>query len=228
MKNIADFNNISDISNFWNDDLQIFSPASPAEKNNKKTSAQEFFHSATLIIPQNTKQLNSYEHTSDYNGGSVDKVYTLDASTMTVVTVNTYSDGAETKAGKSNYFTIVWSSSMKIDSSSKTFSDGYIGTQRISMNGAWANSKQYIKFTTGKKNSKVKVWWVAGGANRHLQVAKKSDKATIIAQSSESSYTKNSMYITEMTLADADTYMLGSSVGGNFIFKIEVTEPGEE
>ncbi len=148
--------------------------------------------------------------------------YTLESSAMAAMEKGTKSDGDTSVV--SDYFTIYWSASMAVDSSNKVWDDGYTSSQRIKMAGAWTGSKQFIKFTTTKAAT-VKVWWAAGGDARPIQIAAYtgSTPEEVVAQDGTSSV-KNTAYYSELSLTSAGDWCLGSSVNGNYIFKVVVTE----
>ena len=64
------------------------------------------------------------------------------------------------------------SAKTKIDSSSKTWDDGFAGTQRINFGGKAdiANMKNFVSFKT-EGTAKVKIYWVEGGTdNRQMAI----------------------------------------------------------
>ena len=133
-------------------------------------------------------------------------------------------DGDSEKAGTNDYFTLLYSAKTKVDSSSKTFDDGYAASQRVNFGGTAATDKNAIKFTTSNAAT-VKVWWVEGGDNnRQITIL---DAAGVAVATTDVSLAKNATCISTFDLPEAGTYFLGSSVGNNYIFKVEVTEtPG--
>ena len=148
--------------------------------------------------------------------------YVLEAKTIEVPADK--GDETTSTAGTSDYFTIYWSTNMAVDQNSKSWDDGYSSDQRLKMAGKWTGSKQFIKFTT-KKAATVKVWWVAGGDNRPIEIGKYtgSTPTDIVAKDGEASKSGVANFST-LTLSEAGDWALGSSVNGNYIFKIEVTE----
>ena len=133
-------------------------------------------------------------------------------------------DGDTEKAGTNDYFTLLYSAKTKVDSSSKTFDDGYAASQRVNFGGTAATDKNAIKFTTSSAAT-VKVWWVEGGDNnRQITIL---DAAGTAVATTDVTLAKNATCISAFDLAEAGTYYLGSAVGNNYIFKVEVTEtPG--
>ncbi len=154
------------------------------------------------------------------------KEYILDATTdLTAMAAGTKADGDTEKAGTEDYFTVIYSASSKVDGSNKSFDDGYAATQRFNMGGKTAigdTTKNAIMFETGGAAT-VKVWWVAGGDGREMEIFNSdgtSNSKTAVGA------TKNGLYISEFTLDAAGKYYLGSSVGSNYIFKVQVTTGG--
>ena len=96
-------------------------------------------------------------------------VHTLDVSTdLAEMAQGAKADGDVEKAGTDNFFTIHYSAKTKIDTSSKTFEDGYAASKRINMGGSsevGATNKNVIEFTT-EGPATLKIWWVSGGALR--------------------------------------------------------------
>ena len=130
-------------------------------------------------------------------------------------------DGDTENAGTENYFTLIYSEKSKVDSSNKTFDDGYTATQRVNFGGKVTTEKNAIKFTTNNAAT-VKVWWVEGGEdNRQITILNASGSA--VATTAET-LAKNATCISTFELSEAGTYYLGSAVGNNYIFKVEVTE----
>ena len=149
--------------------------------------------------------------------------YALDATTdLAAMAQGAKADGDTEKAGTDGFFTIHYSASTKIDSSSKSFDDGYSGSQRINMGGKTAvggTTKNAIQFTVDG-TATVKIWWVAGGDSREIDLYK-ADGA--IAQTTAVGAVKNSLYISSFEIAEGGTYLIGSSAGSNYYFKVEVT-----
>ncbi len=151
-------------------------------------------------------------------------VSTLETSALTAFAQNTKVDGDTESAGTDNYFTLIYSAKSKVDSSSKTFDDGYASAQRVNFGGAVSTEKNAIKFTTSNPAT-VKVWWVEGGDDNR-QMAILNSAGTAVATTNET-LAKNATCITTFELTDAGTYYLGGATNNNYIFKVEVTEtPG--
>ena len=133
-----------------------------------------------------------------------------------------FTDGQELLAGTDNYFTLIMSASTKIDSSNKTFDDGYQSGQRVNFGGKSTTSKNAIKFTTASA-AQIKVWWVCGGTgDRTLALWDASGKAL----STTDPGVDGTKYITEFSVAAGGTYFIANPVNNNYIFKVEVVEGG--
>ncbi len=160
-------------------------------------------------------------------GTGVEVKHVLNANDLTTFAAAEKSDGAEESLPSEGYFTAIWSAKSKVDSSSKTFSDGFEGTQRINLGGAMLKSKQALKFTTTKAAS-VKIWWVEGGEdNRQIGIADASaysgTEHNTVAKTNET-LAKNAACISTLEIPSAGTWILGGVENNNYIFKIEVTE----
>ena len=167
------------------------------------------------------------EEGGDKKPGSVTptaKTYTLEASALTASDIDTSDDGKTTEVGTSKYFTIYWSKNMDVSESSKSWDDGYSSAKRIKMNGKWTGDKQFIKFTTTKAAT-VKVWWVSGGDERTIDIAKYTGSTPSTAVASDGANCKSGeTLISTFNLTEAGTWALGCAVNGNYIYKVEVTE----
>ena len=148
------------------------------------------------------------------------KTYVLEAKDLTVFDKGAKKDGDTESAGTDKYFTLIYSSSSAVNSSSKDFTDGYSSGQRINFGGKATTKKNVIQFTTSAAAT-VTVWWVAGDANRPMSIR---DASGTEKDSAEQNSQKNSDYISTLTLDEAGTYYLGGFAGNNYIFKVEVAE----
>ncbi len=138
------------------------------------------------------------------------------------------SDGETQKAGTDNFFTIYYSAKTKVDSSSKNFTDGYSASQRLNMQSKTSISADLIKCAISfeiTEAATVKIWWVSGGADRTVEIF---DESGASIATSEVPTASNVLYISEFDLADAGRYYIGSSVGSNYYFKVEVTTGASE
>ncbi len=151
-----------------------------------------------------------------------------------------------TKKNDAGYFTMWYSAKAKVDTSSKSWSDlnntpgddGKIPSiNRINFGGKMSvtsdKAENAIEFTTENPAS-VTIWWAANYAGtdgaskfRNIAIQKKDDsgKGTTVTQTNIGTFTeKNAPYKSTLRLSEAGTYYLGSLVGGNYIFKVEVAE----
>ena len=152
---------------------------------------------------------------------SADGKYVLETSGLTAFGEGGKADGEKETAGTDNYFTLIYSTKTKVDSSSKTFDDGYSSSQRVSFGGVVSVDKNAIKFETSNAAT-VKIWWAEGGDNNR-QMAILNGSGTVAAQTKET-LKKNAACCSELKLEEAGTYYLGSIIGNNYIFKVVVTE----
>ncbi|SEW01571.1 right-handed parallel beta-helix repeat-containing protein [[Clostridium] fimetarium] len=152
----------------------------------------------------------------------VEKISVIDTSSnLTAMAAGAATDGQELKAGTANYFTLLMSAKTKIDSSSKTFEDAYAATQRINFGAVGTTAMNSMKFTT-EGTASVKIWWAEGGDdNRQMTIL--NSAGTSVATTTNT-LAKNAACISTLTLADAGTYYLGSVIGNNYIFKVQVTD----
>nr|MBQ8890120.1 right-handed parallel beta-helix repeat-containing protein [Clostridia bacterium] len=154
-------------------------------------------------------------------------VYTLDTTLdLPAMAQGVKADGDVEAAGTENFFNIYYSSKTKIDSSSKTFDDGYAGAQRLNFGGKaqiGETTKNDIQFTT-EGAATVKIWWVQGGDD-HRQMGLFGADGTLITQT-EGEYVKNSPYMSTLEIAEAGTYFLGGVTNNNNFYKVEVTVLG--
>ena len=152
------------------------------------------------------------------------KEYVLDATAdLTAAAAGTFTDGQAVMAGTESYFTLFCSSKTKIDSSNKSFDDGYKGTQRINFGGKLdaAAPMNAISFTTSGASA-VKVWWAEGGDdNRQITVVNNKGETVF---TSDLTTKKNDPYLSSFELPDAGTYFLGGDINNNYFFKVQVVE----
>ncbi len=143
----------------------------------------------------------------------------FEASALEAAAAGSFTDGQQVPAGTDDFFTLVLSAKTKIDSSSKTFSDGYKTGQRLNLGGKSDSSKNHIVFTVPAAAT-VKVWWVSGGADRYLTIWD-ADGAEVATSSNPTD--SNQLYLDTMTVSGAGTYRLASPANSNYIFKVEVS-----
>ncbi len=151
------------------------------------------------------------------------KEYTLDGAKLEAAAAGKYTDGQAVNAGTDNAFTLYMSAKTKIDSSNKTWDDGFAGTQRINFGGKAdiANMKNFVSFKT-EGTAKVKIYWVEGGEDNR-QMAIFNTSGTVVTKT-EVTAAKNEAVVSTLELADAGTYYLGGLENNNYIFKIVVTD----
>ena len=151
------------------------------------------------------------------------KEYELDGAKLEAAAAGKYTDGQAVAAGTDNAFTLYMSAKTKIDSSNKTWDDGFAGTQRINFGGKAdiANMKNFVSFKT-EGTAKVKIYWVEGGEDNR-QVAIFNTSGAVVTKT-EVTAAKNEAVVSTLELKDAGTYYLGGLENNNYIFKIVVTD----
>ena len=155
-------------------------------------------------------------------GEAASGIYVLDTTAdLTAFAVGSKVDGDTQQAGTDDYFTLIYSANTKVDASSKSFEDGYSGSQRVNFGGVVDSSKNAIKFTIGGAAT-VKVWWAQGG-DENRQIAILNSSGTQVAVTDET-LAKNAPCISTLELSEAGTYYLGSVIKNNYIFKVTVEE----
>lgn len=152
---------------------------------------------------------------------SADGTYVFESSALSAVTAGAKADGDTEAVGTEDYFTLIYSAKTKVDSSSKSFDDGYSSSQRVNFGDVVSVDKNAIKFKTSNAAT-VKIWWAEGGDNNR-QMAILNGSGTVVAQTKET-LAKNAACCSELKVEKAGTYYLGSSIGNNYIFKVVVTE----
>ena len=149
---------------------------------------------------------------------TVTKVF--EAKELGLQAQGTYADGQEVVAGTDDFFTLVMSAKVKVDSSSKTFEDGYTTDTRVNWGGKSTTALNLIKFTVPSAAT-IKVWWVCGGDGR--TVALWDADGNTLGVSAVASPVKNALYIDTYTVSGAGTYAIAGPEGSNYIFKVEVS-----
>ena len=150
--------------------------------------------------------------------------YELEAKNLTAFAAGDKADGASESAGTDNFFKIFYSSKSKVDSSGKTFNDGYESGQRINFGGKAEVGKNSIGFTTTGEAT-VKIWWVqAGDTDRHMAIL--DSNGNTVAQSDATAKKNDPEPVTTLKLANAGTYYLGGLENNNYIFKVSVSTGG--
>ena len=151
------------------------------------------------------------------------KVSVLEASKLDKFDKNTKTEDAPETIGD---FTVIYSASSRVDSSSKTFADGYTSGQRINFGGASTLSKQVIKFSTAGA-AEIRVWWVCGGdGGRYIAVlnGQKDENEKYIELDQTEAGVNGQLYISTLSVDAAGDYYLANLVNNNYIFKVEVVE----
>ena len=151
------------------------------------------------------------------------KEYELDGAKLEAAAAGKFTDGQTVNAGTDNAFTLYMSAKTKIDSSNKTWDDGFAGTQRINFGGKAdiANMKNFVSFKT-EGTAKVKIYWVEGGDdNRQMAIFNTSGA---VVTKTEVTAAKNETVVSTLELADAGTYYIGGLENNNYIFKVVVTD----
>ena len=148
---------------------------------------------------------------------TVTKVF--EASSLEPAAQGAFTDGKELIVGTDDFFTLVMSAKVKIDSSTKTFEDGYKSGQRVNWGGSSTTSKNIIKFTVDRAAT-VKVWWASGENGR--TVALWDADGNSLGKNATTSV-KNSPYLDTYSISGAGTYAIACPDGSNYIFKVEVS-----
>ena len=147
--------------------------------------------------------------------------YVLDATAdLTAFAKGDKADGATEVIN--DFFTLHYSANTKIDSSNKSWDDGYSASQRINFGGKMqvgSTTKQCVEFTV-TAGATVKIWWVAGGTGRPMTIWD-ANKNVVAQDTNPDGITSEMFSVLEIT--EAGTYYLGGDVNNNYIFKIEVT-----
>ena len=161
--------------------------------------------------------------TSKAKAAESGKKYTFEGTELEAAAAGKYTDGQAVTAGTDGYFTFYMSAKTKIDSSDKTWEDGYACKQRVNFGGKAdvANMKNLVSFKTSNA-AKVKVYWVEGGTDNR-QMAIFGSTGDVVTKT-EVTAAKNDPVVSTLELADAGTYYLGGLENNNYIFKIEVEE----
>lgn len=123
-----------------------------------------------------------------------------------------------------NYFTVIYKAKTKIDSSEKTFDDGYSATQRLNFGGKTEPDNGMIgsvRFTTSGAAT-IKLWWVSGGDGREMAIM--DETGAILDATDKAESVKNTLYISELKVDAAGTYYIAVPTNSNYLFKAEVTE----
>lgn len=158
----------------------------------------------------------------DASGTEMSHTYVFESSLLEAFAAGSKADGETEKVGTDNYFTIIYSAKSKVDSSNKTWEDGYSSGQRLNLGGVASLSKNSVRFTSAYDNTLVKIWWVEGGDDNR-QIAIRDAEGSIAAVTAENA-AKNQTVYSELKVDKAGTYYLGGDINNNYIYKLEVTE----
>ncbi len=160
---------------------------------------------------------------------AAENTHVLDTSLdLEALAANADNAGKEITVG--DYFTIILGAKTKIDSSNKSFEDGYEGAQRLNFQHKTSADENgvilpAVKFTTSAAAT-VKIWWVEGGDdNRQMVILNEAGEEVV---RTNETLKKNAVCISELKLEAAGTYYLGTPDGSNYLFKLEVTEEAAE
>ena len=124
--------------------------------------------------------------------------HVFEASTMaTVSEKGTFTDGQEVKYD--DYFTIYMSASSRVDSSSKTWDDGYTSGQRLNLGGKAdvSTPKNVMSFKTSGAAT-VKIWWVEGGEDHRELGIFTADGKQVAVTTEGAGAAKNGVVITNI------------------------------
>ena len=154
-----------------------------------------------------------------------DGVYTLNAAELGLFSAGAKDNGEYDKAGTDDYFTVFYSTKAKIETSEKSFSDGFGSKQRI----AWGDKTTVgseilnaVKITT-RGEAVVKLWWVGGDVNRYPTIFDASGNTVV---KSTLTTVKNELYVEELEIPAAGTYYIGNTGGSNYFYQIQVSDSG--
>lgn len=181
-----------------------------------------FMIAVIMLIPILTNSLVA--------SAATEKTFVLDAQEhLTSVAANSKKDGESEKAGTDNYFTMYYAAKTKIDTSSKSFSDGYNSAAasilRINFQTKTVVSETKISAAVGFTTSSaatIKLWWVQGGDdNRKMAIY---DASGSIVAETNATLAKNDACISTLDVDEAGTYYIGVPDGSNYLFRAEVTE----
>ena len=160
---------------------------------------------------------------------AAEDVHVLDVTTdLEALSANAANAGKEIVVG--DYFTVILGEKTKIDSSKKSFEDGYEAAQRLNFQHKTAANENgvilpAVKFTTSAAAT-VKIWWVEGGDdNRQMAILNEAGEEVV---RTNETLAKNGLCISELKLEAAGTYFLGTPDGSNYLFKMEVSEEAAE
>ena len=174
----------------------------------------------TIEFPDGTTEDEPEAEETD-DDKDTNTIFTFESSALTAFAKGEKADGDTEAAGTDDYFTIIYSSSSKVEHSTKTWEDEYTSSQRLNLGGAASTEKNSVKFTTSN-SATVKVWWACGDTGRQIEILDSTGEVVAVT---EEEAVKNSPYLSTLTVDAAGTYYLGGTAN-NYIFKVEVTDEG--
>ena len=132
-------------------------------------------------------------------------------------------DGETEVVGTDGFFTVHYSANTKVDSSKKSFDDGYSATQRLNFGGKTViggTIKNALEFTTDGPAT-ITIWWVKNGDSARPVEILDASGAVVVSDPGECA--SGTISITTFEITEAGTYYLGGLTNNNYYFKVEVT-----
>ena len=150
-------------------------------------------------------------------------IYVFDATAdLAACAKGDKADGETEVAGTDGFFTVYYSANTKVDSSKKTFEDGYSATQRLNFGGKTvigSTIRNALEFTVDGPAT-ITIWWVKNGDSaRPVEILDASGNVVV---SDPGECASNSLNITVLEITEAGTYYLGGLTNNNYYFKVEV------
>ena len=158
-------------------------------------------------------------------GQAIVSTYTFESSALDAFAAGAKADGETEVVGTDGAFTIHWSAKAKVDSSSKTWTDGYTSAQRVNFGGKTVIGDvitNCIEFNV-KGSAVVKVWYVSNTDTADRPITIFDATGAIVTEFTEI-VAKNATGYCELTIETAGMYYLGLSVNSNYFFKVEVVD----
>ena len=160
-----------------------------------------------------------------------DQVYVFDATAdLQPMEQGAKAVGDTQQVGTDGFFTIYFSEKVKIDSSKKTWEDGYEATQRLNFSSKTKVSDTEIKNCVGITTdgpATVKIWWVEAGEDSR-QIGIYNAAGEIVTQTNVEGLAKNDPCLSTLEIPEAGTYYIGNVINHNYFFNIEVTVASTE
>lgn len=140
-----------------------------------------------------------------------------------VFAASTKQDGEMQRVGTSNFFTVIYNSSSKVEKESQTFTDGTSESAKLSFNSSARTTGGAVKFAISGP-SRVTVYWKAAADGREMQII--DDTYDIATDNpvkvTNIGTTKDTAYVSKLYLDKAGIYYLGNRGGNNYIYKVVV------